>query len=69
MIKFKILFELMKPRVMYLSIFTSLVSLISAYSYYNKELNLVHLVLVTIFISLGAGASGVLNMWWDISNE
>ncbi|MCW1920137.1 heme o synthase [Rhodobacter sp. KR11] len=53
--------QLLKPRVMSLVVFTALVGLIVAP---------VHLAPVTgftaiLFIALGAGASGALNMWWD----
>ena len=53
--------QLLKPRVMSLVVFTALVGMIVAP---------VHLPPVTaftaiLFIALGAGASGALNMWWD----
>ncbi len=53
--------QLLKPRVMSLVVFTALVGLVVAP---------VHLYPVAgfsavLFIALGAGASGALNMWWD----
>ena len=52
---------LMKPRVMSLVVFTALAGLIAAPGAMNPVL-----ALVSIFaIALGAGAAGVLNMWYD----
>jgi protoheme IX farnesyltransferase len=52
---------LLKPRVMSLVVFTALVGLLVA------PVSLHPLVAFTcvLFIALGAGASGALNMWWD----
>lgn len=58
-------YETMKPRVMYLSIFTSLSALIAAYYYSYEDVDYFSGILIIFFISLGAGASGALNMWWD----
>ena len=54
-------FALLKPRVMSLVVFTALVGLLVA------PVSLHPLVAFTcvLFIALGAGASGALNMWWD----
>ena len=54
-------FALMKPRVMSLVIFTSVVGMLAAP-------NAVHPVIAfasILCISIGAGASGALNMWWE----
>ncbi len=52
---------LMKPRVMSLVVFTALVGLVAAPVAMNPVL-----ALVSVFaIALGAGAAGVLNMWYD----
>jgi len=54
-------FALMKPRVMQLVVFTALVGLLAA------PVN-VHPVIAfasILFVAIGAGASGALNMWWD----
>lgn len=54
-------FALMKPRVMQLVVFTALVGLLAA------PVN-VHPVVAfasILFVAIGAGASGALNMWWD----
>ncbi|MCE6961166.1 heme o synthase [Cereibacter sphaeroides] len=52
---------LLKPRVMSLVVFTALVGLLVA------PVAVHPMVAVTgiLFIALGAGASGALNMWWD----
>ena len=54
-------FELMKPRVMSLVIFTALVGLVTA----PGEISAIHGALAVLCIALGAGASGALNMWYD----
>jgi heme o synthase len=53
--------QLLKPRVMSLVIFTALAGLLVA----PTTLHPVEAVAAIIFIALGAGASGALNMWWD----
>jgi protoheme IX farnesyltransferase len=53
--------QLLKPRVMSLVVFTALVGLLVA----PVSLHPVESVAAIIFIALGAGASGALNMWWD----
>jgi len=52
---------LMKPRVMMLAVFTALVGLASA----PRELDPLHAGLAVLAIVAGAGAAGVLNMWYD----
>lgn len=54
-------FELLKPRVMSLVVFTALVGLLVA----PGSLHVVEIVAAIVFIGLGAGASGALNMWYD----
>ncbi len=54
-------FELMKPRVMSLVVFTALVGLVAAPGTLHPFLAGVALLLIAI----GAGASGALNMWYD----
>jgi protoheme IX farnesyltransferase len=54
-------FELLKPRVMSLVIFTALVGLVVAPGPVNPIIALAAL----IFIALGAGAAGALNMWYE----
>ena len=58
---FKDLYLLLKPRVMWLAVFTAAVGIIIAPIQNNLFLSLI----VLICISVGAGAAGVLNMWWD----
>ncbi len=53
--------QLLKPRVMSLVVFTALVGLIVA----PGQLYPVEAFSAVLFIALGAGASGALNMWWD----
>jgi protoheme IX farnesyltransferase len=53
--------QLLKPRVMSLVVFTALVGLLVA----PVQLYPVAGFTAILFIALGAGASGALNMWWD----
>ena len=53
--------QLLKPRVMSLVVFTALVGLLVA----PVHLHPVVAFAAVLFIALGAGASGALNMWWD----
>ncbi len=52
---------LLKPRVMSLVVFTALVGLLVA----PVQVHPVVGFAAILFIALGAGASGALNMWWD----
>ncbi|WP_145107394.1 heme o synthase [Cereibacter sediminicola] len=54
-------FALLKPRVMSLVVFTALVGLLVAPVTVHPMIALTGI----LFIALGAGASGALNMWWD----
>ena len=54
-------FALLKPRVMSLVVFTALVGLLAA----PVSLHPVEAFCAILFIAIGAGASGALNMWWD----
>jgi protoheme IX farnesyltransferase len=54
-------FEVLKPRVMSLVIFTALVGMVAAPGPMNPVLGLTAL----LFIAIGAGASGALNMWYE----
>ena len=58
---FKDLYILLKPRVMWLAVFTAAVGMIIAPVQNNLFLSLI----ILMCISIGAGAAGVLNMWWD----
>ena len=53
--------QLLKPRVMSLVVFTAFVGMIVA----PTHLPPVSAFTAILFIALGAGASGALNMWWD----
>ena len=52
---------LLKPRVMALVVFTALAGLLVA----PGSLHPVEAACAVLFIALGGGASGALNMWWD----
>lgn len=52
---------LLKPRVMSLSIFTALAAMVAAPGSMHPLIGLTAL----IFIAIGAGAAGALNMWYD----
>ncbi|THH37250.1 protoheme IX farnesyltransferase [Aliishimia ponticola] len=54
-------FALLKPRVMSLVVFTALVGLLAA----PVPMHPVEIFASILFIAIGAGASGALNMWWD----
>ena len=53
--------ELLKPRVMSLVVFTALVGMVVA----PGSINPVIAVTALIFIAIGAGAAGALNMWYE----
>ncbi|MQQ09422.1 protoheme IX farnesyltransferase [Epibacterium sp. SM1979] len=54
-------FALLKPRVMSLVVFTALVGLLAA----PVSVHPVVGFCAILFIAIGGGASGALNMWWD----
>ncbi|MAM60755.1 heme o synthase [Maritimibacter sp. UBA3975] len=54
-------FALLKPRVMSLVVFTAFVGLLVAPGAINPFVGLCAI----LFIAVGGGASGALNMWWD----
>ncbi|MEM8732095.1 MAG: heme o synthase, partial [Pseudomonadota bacterium] len=54
-------FSLLKPRVMSLVVFTALVGLLAAPVHINPVVGFCAI----LFIAVGGGASGALNMWWD----
>ena len=55
-------FDLLKPRVMSLVIFTAFVGMVAA----PGPIENIWLAAFSLFaIAVGAGASGALNMWWD----
>ncbi len=54
-------FALLKPRVMTLVVFTALVGLVAAPTPVHPFIALCSI----LFIAIGGGASGALNMWWD----
>ena len=54
-------FALLKPRVMTLVVFTAIVGLLAAPVSVHPVIGFASI----LFIAIGAGASGALNMWWD----
>ena len=54
-------FALLKPRVMSLVVFTALVGLLAAPGSVHPVIAFASI----LFVAIGAGASGALNMWWD----
>ena len=54
-------FALLKPRVMTLVVFTAMVGLFAA----PVSMHPIEAFASILFIAIGAGASGALNMWWD----
>ena len=57
----KALFDLMKPRVMSLVIFTCVVGLLIA----PVKVNFLNAAFSILAVALGSGAAGVLNMWYE----
>jgi protoheme IX farnesyltransferase len=54
-------FALLKPRVMFLVVFTALVGMVVSPSNVHPIVAFVSLLMIAV----GGGASGCLNMWWD----
>jgi protoheme IX farnesyltransferase len=54
-------YALMKPRVMQLVVFTAVVGMLAAPVAVNPVIGFASI----LFLAIGAGASGALNMWWD----
>lgn len=54
-------FALLKPRVMFLVVFTALVGMVVSPSNVHPVVAFVSLLMIAV----GGGASGCLNMWWD----
>ncbi len=57
----KSLVSLMKPRVMSLVIFTCAVGLLTS----NSNISIVNAIIGILFVALGSGAAGCLNMWYE----
>ncbi len=54
-------FELLKPRVMSLAIFTALIGQLMA----NSQENIILVSISLLSIAIGAGAAGCINMWYE----
>src|SRR3954469_19809192 len=52
---------LLKPRVMFLVVFTALVGMVVSPTHVHPVIAFASLLMIAV----GAGASGCLNMWWD----
>ena len=57
----KSLYLLMKPRVMSLVIFTCAVGFLTS----NSQTNTLDAIISIVFVAIGAGAAGCLNMWYE----
>ena len=57
----KSLYLLMKPRVMSLVIFTCAVGFLTS----NLDANTLDAIISIVFVAIGAGAAGCLNMWYE----
>ena len=57
----KSLLQLMKPRVMSLVIFTCAVGLLTS----PNKIPLLQSIICIFFVTVGAGAAGALNMWYE----
>ena len=60
-LNFESFFNLMKPRVMSLVLFTCMVGLVIA----PAEVSLLNSIISLIAVAIGAGAAGTLNMWYE----
>ena len=58
-------YELMKPRVMSLVMFTALVGLVIA----PIQIHFMKAALSLFFVAIGAGAAGALNMWYESDTD
>lgn len=58
-------FDLLKPRIMGLVVFTALAGLIAAVGVSGQSINPVLAIVSILAVALGSGAAGALNMWYD----
>lgn len=58
-------FQLMKPRIIALVVFTGLAGLVAAQAVSGITMNPVLAAIAVLAIALGSGAAGALNMWYD----
>ncbi|MEM7493174.1 MAG: heme o synthase [Pseudomonadota bacterium] len=58
-------FELLKPRIMGLVVFTALVGLLAAQNMTGLMLDPILAAIGVLAIALGSGAAGAINMWYD----
>lgn len=54
-------YALLKPRVMYLVVFTAATGMLVA----PGQVDGLRMIAIVLLIAMGGGASGALNMWWD----
>ncbi len=58
-------FELLKPRIIFLVVFTGLAGLVAAQGISGVSMNPVLAAISVLAIAVGSGAAGALNMWYD----
>ena len=57
--------NLLKPRIMFLVVFTALAGLVAAIGVTGQGINPVLATVSVLAVALGSGAAGALNMWYD----
>ncbi|MEO1187756.1 MAG: heme o synthase [Pseudomonadota bacterium] len=58
-------FELLKPRIMMLVVFTAFAGLVAAVGVTGTAINPVLAAIAILAVALGSGAAGAINMWYD----
>lgn len=58
-------YELLKPRIMMLVVFTALAGLVAAVGVTGQSINPVLATVSILAVALGSGAAGAINMWYD----
>ncbi|MEM9738335.1 MAG: heme o synthase [Pseudomonadota bacterium] len=58
-------FNLLKPRIMVLVVFTGFVGIVAAQGVTGQTLHPVMAIIATLAIALGSGGAGAINMWYD----
>lgn len=57
--------NLLKPRIMFLVVFTAFAGLVAAIGVTGQGINPVLAIVSVLAVALGSGAAGALNMWYD----
>lgn len=58
-------YELMKPRIMALVVFTAIAGLVAAQSVSGTSIHPLMAAIAVLAVALGSGAAGAINMWYD----